>query len=231
MSPSGMNLMDECPQCFWLQHHGEPRPSTPFPSITNGIDSAMKRLFDGYRYTDGMTKFRAQYVAEQLRLPPGYTPFQEQYYVDKYRERKNGLWYGFEGTEYEHRFRVHGLIDDLLTVYDTGKTAVIDFKSKGSAPKDGDGKWYIKQLSIYAYLLSVYQHEMHDKAVLYYVYPDNPDIDAAEVIMQYKSVEVPVRPYEGKEIIDRAVELLDGPIPDASDTCGFCKYVNSRTIK
>lgn len=39
LSPSSLKLMDECPRCFWLTHHGVwKRPSGIFASLPNGMD-------------------------------------------------------------------------------------------------------------------------------------------------------------------------------------------------
>ena len=50
LSPSSLNLMKECPRCFWLhQHKVWSRPSGIFPSLPNGMDKILKVHFDKFR--------------------------------------------------------------------------------------------------------------------------------------------------------------------------------------
>ena len=50
LSPSSLNLMAECPRCFWLNKHKVwTRPSTPFPQLPNGMDRVLKSHFDKFR--------------------------------------------------------------------------------------------------------------------------------------------------------------------------------------
>jgi len=45
LSPSALNLMKECPRCFWLaQHKVWKRPSGIFPSLPSGMDRILKIL-------------------------------------------------------------------------------------------------------------------------------------------------------------------------------------------
>jgi len=50
LSPSALNLMKECPRCFWLtQHKVWKRPSGIFPSLPSGMDRVLKVRFDRFR--------------------------------------------------------------------------------------------------------------------------------------------------------------------------------------
>ena len=49
LSPSTLNLMQECPRCFWLsQHKVWKRPSGIFPSLPSGMDRILKTHFDKF---------------------------------------------------------------------------------------------------------------------------------------------------------------------------------------
>jgi len=49
LSPSTLNLMKECPRCFWLaQHKVWKRPSGIFPSLPSGMDKILKVHFDKF---------------------------------------------------------------------------------------------------------------------------------------------------------------------------------------
>jgi len=50
LSPSALNLMKECPRCFWLaQHKVWKRPAGIFPSLPSGMDKILKIHFDKFR--------------------------------------------------------------------------------------------------------------------------------------------------------------------------------------
>jgi len=47
ISPSTINLMLECPRCFWLQIvKNIKRPAGIFPSLPSGMDKILKVHFD-----------------------------------------------------------------------------------------------------------------------------------------------------------------------------------------
>ncbi|MEK6812320.1 MAG: hypothetical protein AABX76_02065, partial [Nanoarchaeota archaeon] len=50
LSPSSLNLMKECPRCFWLDKHNVwKRPSGIFPSLPSGMDKILKVHFNKFR--------------------------------------------------------------------------------------------------------------------------------------------------------------------------------------
>ena len=53
LSPSSLNLMKECPRCFWLAKHKVwKRPSGIFPSLPSGMDKILKVHFDKFMEKD-----------------------------------------------------------------------------------------------------------------------------------------------------------------------------------
>ncbi len=49
LSPSALNLMKECPRCFWLtQHKVWKRPAGIFPSLPSGMDKILKEHFNKF---------------------------------------------------------------------------------------------------------------------------------------------------------------------------------------
>ena len=49
ISPSSINLMEECPRCFWLAIHDKwKRPQGIFPSLPSGMDGILKVHFDKF---------------------------------------------------------------------------------------------------------------------------------------------------------------------------------------
>lgn len=207
LSPSGINLMDECPRCFWNEYHGKPRPRMIFPSITNGIDREMKNLFDQRRATQS-------YDCATI-IPGDYFIEPDQILVDKLRARNGGLWWQ------EGDYRMHGLLDDLLAMHD-GKKVIIDFKSKGSVPQQDDTKWYVAQMSMYAFLMNHNGYKVHNKAVLLYIFPAMSD--ANSITMSTASLEIDVSPEQGARLLNRAIALLSADMPESSVGCTYCAY-------
>ncbi len=50
LSPSKLNILTDCPRCFWDQEvRGVKRPRGPFPSLPGGIDRVVKDHCDAHR--------------------------------------------------------------------------------------------------------------------------------------------------------------------------------------
>ncbi len=50
LSPSSLNLMKECPRCFWLEKHKVwKRADSPFPTLPSGMDRILKNHFNKFR--------------------------------------------------------------------------------------------------------------------------------------------------------------------------------------
>src|SRR3989344_2697047 len=87
LSPSSINLMLECPRCFWLQVvKGIKRPETVFPSLPSGMDKILKEHFDRFM--------------EKNELPPeikeecaGYGLFNDKPLLDLWRNNRKGIEY------------------------------------------------------------------------------------------------------------------------------------------
>lgn len=48
-SPSKLNLVKDCPRCFWLEYNKKfRRPRGIFPSLPSGMDQILKHHFDEY---------------------------------------------------------------------------------------------------------------------------------------------------------------------------------------
>jgi len=105
ISPSSMNLVEECPRCFWLQLvKREKRPETPFPSLPSGMDKMLKEHFDRFM--------------EKNALPPeliyhgkhDYQLFDDKELLKKWRNNLKGIEYYDENAD----ILLHGAIDNIL---------------------------------------------------------------------------------------------------------------------
>jgi len=65
LSPSSINLMLDCPRCFWLQIVKKiKRPETPFPSLPSGMDKILKEHFDRFMEKNQLPPEIKEYVKD-----------------------------------------------------------------------------------------------------------------------------------------------------------------------
>ena len=144
LSPSSLSLFNDCRRCFWLTLHNKwQRPKGIFPSLPSGIDLVLKEYFDGYM--------------EKNQLPPelnkdirlfGSKLFSDFEKLQEWRDNRRGLVYqDSEGNI------IRGAIDNLIIRED--KLIVLDYKTRGSPPKDDTPDYYILQLTPLFYPLEL----------------------------------------------------------------------------
>ena len=211
LSPSTLNLMSECPRCFWLaQHDVWARPSGPFPSLPSGMDSILKKHFDKFM--------------EKGQLPPelcnnkecsGMKLFDDAEKLKEWRNARKGLW--FEDKEGNI---LHGGIDNLLVK--GKKFVVLDYKTRGFPVKEDTAEHYQLQLDVYAFLLEKMGHDVEDYAFLLFYYPKEV-AETGEVIFDTNLVKMKVNPKNAEKTFKDAIKMLEGECP--KETCDWCKNV------
>ena len=119
LSPSSLNLMKECPRCFWLaQHKVWKRPAGIFPSLPSGMDGILKIHFDKFRYKE--------------ELPPELCNNGECKNMKLFDdEEKLKIWRSnFKGISFTDKEGniLHGAVDNILQ---KGKKLIIlDYKTR-----------------------------------------------------------------------------------------------------
>ena len=152
VSPTSLNLMLECPRCFWLQVvKNIKRPETPFPSLPRGMDKILKEHFDRFM--------------EKQQLPPelcnnnecsGLKLFDDKEKLKIWRNNLKGIEYKDE----ESGVLLHGAIDNILVK--GKKLVVLDYKTRGYALKEDTHKYYQIQMDLYNLLLRKNNYETED---------------------------------------------------------------------
>ena len=67
LSPSSLNLLQDCPRCFWLHFNKKiKRPSSSMARIANKIDSITKIYFNNHRETGQLPPIVAGQVEGKL---------------------------------------------------------------------------------------------------------------------------------------------------------------------
>jgi len=213
LSPSKLSIFKKCVRCFWLQEkYKVVQPRGIFPSLPGGIDRKLKTYFDGYRGS----------------LPPqleGKVPgalFHNQDVLNKWRNWKSGLVY----ENKEIGVKLIGALDDCLVNHDL--YSPLDYKTKGSEPKDDGSQYYQTQLDCYCLMLNSNGYKISEKAYLVYVYPGEVFLNHPPdfiIPFETKIYEINCSGERALRILTQAVKILSGPIPEADESCEQCRFV------
>ena len=202
LSPSSLNLLENCPRCFWLMMVKKVfRPSFPMPSIVNRFDGIVKNYFDKYRAIGELPPIIAGQIAGKLPQGMPQTLRHEE-------NNKILLW---------------GRPDDYIELVD-GLTEPFDHKTRSGPPVDVHPAYRL-QLDVYSYLLRTNSYKTTNKALLAYYYPEDSDLHNGMRI-GCTVIEVVTNPAHVKDLLIRACDVLDSPMPDPGENCGYCRWVD-----
>lgn len=217
LSPSKLNLFNECPRCFHDAYTSEcPRPRGIFPSLPGGMDLVMKKYFD---------QFREKLPTGLEGKLPGVL-MSDTSLLKRWRFWKTGPTY----FDTERNIQLVGALDDCLV--DNGFYIPLDAKTKGSEPKDDGSQYYQTQLDCYNLMLEAQGLRVRDEGWLVYIYPmtvaiNNIPLEGNElnVVFGTKPFKLACSRERAKEIVIKAAECSRGPRPKAADTCEHCQYI------
>ncbi|HHE04884.1 MAG TPA: hypothetical protein ENL19_02345 [candidate division WOR-3 bacterium] len=204
LSASTLNVFLDCPRCFWIMMNKKiRRPRGPMPSITTGMDSIIKKYFEGFRQKKELPPFLEGKLPVKLidRLP------QALYYKPKDLDAL--LW---------------GKLDECV-VFEDNTYAALDHKTKGSSPKDVHPAFKF-QMDVYTLLLEENGYHTRNLAFLIYYFPSEP---LTLVGFNFKVEVHPIRtdPQNAFRVFRQALEILKKPIPQPSSECEYCRYFQS----
>lgn len=206
LSPSSLNLLSDCPRCFWLQFNKKiRRPSGIFPSLPSGMDKILKIHFDKFM--------------EKGELPPELDLKDVKLFDDKelltvWRNNFKGIqWTDKEGNLFR------GAVDNILL--HGKKLIVLDYKTRGYPLKEDTAAHYQDQLNIYNLLLHKNGYQTEDYAYLIFYHPDKVNDDGS-VVFNTDLVKMKVSVKDAKKLFKEALEVLKGPIPKAHEECEYC---------
>ena len=201
LSPSNLNLLEECQRCFWLHIVNKiKRPTGPFPSLPIKMDSIIKHYFDKYRVLGELPPMIQGMV--RGRLPENMPKTLKH-------DEGNGilLW---------------GRPDEYFELED-GSIIPFDHKTKSKEPSDVHSAYQL-QMDVYSYLLKAMDYKTTDKAYLAFYYPDECDLHEG-MPFHCTILEVETSPSHAKELVNMAYNVLNGSIPEPSENCGYCKWI------
>jgi len=211
LSPSSLNLMSECPRCFWLtEHRVWQRPQGIFPSLPSGMDGILKRHFDKFM--------------DRGLLPPelcnnkecdGFKLFDDKKLLAEWRNSRKGLWYVDSKGNI-----LHGGVDNILVNKLNNKLIVLDYKTRGFPLKEDTHEHYQNQLNIYSWLLEALGFKTENFAYLLFYYPKEV-LETGEVIFDTVLKKMTIDSKAAERLWAEALELLNGECP--YEHCDWCE--------
>jgi len=215
VSPSTINLMLECPRCFWLQIvKGIKRPPTPFPSLPNGMDKILKEHFDRF-----MLKGQLPPELTEEGDMNGCKLFDDQEKLAVWRSNFKGIQY----LDEKSGILLRGAVDNILAK--GKKLIVLDYKTRGYPCKEDSHKYYITQMNLYNFLLRKNGYDTEDYTFLLFYYP-NKVTETGEVIFDTKLIKIKTSVKDAEKVFKKAIRVLSlEEAPEASEECGFCKLM------
>lgn len=210
LSPSSLNLMIECPRCFWLHHNLEiRRPAGVFPSLPSGMDRILKAHFDKFM--------------EKGILPPELCENKECAGLKLFNNKELlKIWRNnFKGISYTDKKgnTLHGAVDNILI--DGKKLIVLDYKTRGYPLKEDTAEHYQLQLDIYNFLLEKNGYKTEDYGFLLFYVPKEVT-PTGEVIFDTTLVKMGTNPKRAEKTWKEALKLLGGECPEKHENCPWC---------
>jgi len=210
LSPSSLNLLKECPRCFWLKFNKNiKRPDTIFPSLPSGMDKILKIHFDSFMEKGQLPPELCKSECKGLKL------FNDKELLKIWRSNFKGIQYK---DKEDNLFR--GAVDNILVK--NKKLIVLDYKTRGYPLKEDTHEHYQDQMDIYNLLLRKNNYETEDYAYLLFYHPDKVN-EKGDIIFNTDLIKISISIKNAENIFKNAIKTLEGPLPEAKE-CGFCKW-------
>jgi len=215
LSPSSLNLLENCPRCFWLKLVKKvSRPRGAFPSLPSGVDGVLKKHFDHYMRLGALPpELKKEGLDCKL--------FDDEKLLMIWRANFKGITWQDE----QSGVLLRGAVDNILEK--DGKLIVLDFKTKGFAVKEGDEHYYQDQLNCYNLLLRKNGYQTEDYAYLLYYVPEKI-LENGDFVFNTKLVKMTVNVEHAENLFRKAVEVLNGEEPKKAEKCEYCGWGNEK---
>lgn len=204
--------MLECPRCFWLQVVKKiKRPEGIFPSLPSGMDRILKAHFDKFMERNELPPEIREEDCKDCKL------FDDKEKLEVWRNNFKGIQY----LDEKSGILLRGAIDNLLSK--GKKLIVLDYKTRGYPLKEDTHEHYQTQMDIYNFLLRKNGYETEDYAYLLFYYPKEVT-ETGEVIFDTRLIKIKTSTENGEKIFNKAIAILEGNLPPASEDCEFCEW-------
>lgn len=240
LSPSKLNMFNECPRCFYDTHTLKiVKPRGIFPSLPGGMDRVIKAHFDNFRGS----------MPPEIKDRVEGVLMKDQALLKRWRYWGTGMTYKDDKND----ILLIGAIDDCVVWDNPSENMVsyhipLDYKTKGSEPKDDGSQYYQTQLDCYNLMLLSTGYLIKEIGYLVYFYPvevnsnfelDRDNMPMSSIIDNLAIVEFDINVYEipcsserAKEIVRKAAECLRSEKrPEPSNLCEHCAHVESKIVR
>lgn len=219
ISRANLQLMKECPRCFWMyKHKGVGRPQGYPYTLSIAVDQLLKAEFDEYRERGEMHPSLVGYDGlAEAKL------FSDHVQLQKWRNNFEGLKYHDEELD----ATLFGAVDDMLEFAD-GSLAVIDYKSSG-AKEISIYDDYQMQMDVYTHILEKAGYKTARKAYFVFYQVDKTNGYRGRLPFRGQIRHVDADPSYIHDLFARAVSLArsDTP-PQAHPECQYCTWAEHR---
>ncbi|MDD2778075.1 MAG: PD-(D/E)XK nuclease family protein [Methanocellales archaeon] len=174
------------------------------------MDKILKEHFD--RFIE-----KGELPPELQELNGEVTLFDDKELLQVWRNNFKGIqWTDDKGNVFM------GAVDNILKIED--KLIVLDYKTRGYALKEDTHKYYQDQMDIYNFLLRNNGYQTEDYTYLLFYHPNKID-ENGSVDFHADLIKIKINVKNAENIFKRAVDVLEGEMPEPSDECGFCKWI------
>ncbi|HEY4695114.1 MAG TPA: PD-(D/E)XK nuclease family protein [Candidatus Nanoarchaeia archaeon] len=203
LSHTGLEGLERCPRCFWLQYRkGIRQPEGIQSRLANRFDTVLKNYASIYREVNEMPPLLEGKVEGSLQ-----NPFQEKYFIDIDDK------YGFTGR-----------LDECLE-NDKGELTPLDFKTASSDPREKEIlAAYQSQIDDYVFLLKETGKKVTGQGYLVYFFPELGKKLHEGFPMIVHVQKLKGDPAKTTARIANAISVLEGDVPESAPECEFCNY-------
>lgn len=221
LSRSKIELLEECPRCFWLDVvQGIKRPPPAPYTINNAIDYLLKQEFDLYRERGAPHPIMEENHVEAI---PYDAPE-----MNKWRHNFTGVQF----EDAENDFLLFGAVDDIW-INPQGELIVVDYKATG-AKEHHIYDSYGRQMEIYQWLLRKNGYKVSDFGYFVFAKVDKGDGFSKNGGSSANTGSLPfdliVEAYKGDDAwvesrVKKAREVCEmKKSPSPSEGCAYCEY-------
>jgi hypothetical protein len=219
LSRSKIDLLRQCPRCFYLDRRlGIARPpGLPF-SLNTAVDALLKKEFDAHREVGTSHPLMSEAGIDAVPFPHPE--------LETWRSNFKGIRVPHQATGFE----LFGAVDDIWQERGTGRLIVVDYKATAKDSEVSlDADWqdgYRRQVEFYQWLLRQSGFEVNPTA--WFVYAngckDRPGFDAR---LEFR---ISLLAHEGNDdwvvgAVLEAKQVLDADAPPVADPkCKYCAY-------
>jgi len=210
LSHTGLENLQRCPRCFWLQYNkGIRQPEGIVSRLANQIDIILKNYFDSFRTIGELPPMVSGKLEGKLQ-----NPFQEKYFVRIDDE------YGFLGK-----------LDECL-INDAGEYIPVDFKTSSSDPREKETlSAYQSQIDSYIFIIAQNKMKVAGFGFLVYIYPDQSPNLHNGFPMVIHVTKITGDPQNTVKRITNAINVLESQMPSPKPDCPFCNWYEKIKVE